>query len=430
MSNDVPASVLRLRELRDELRAQSRSLKLSALEGGAFGPEDEYDGKGLKAGIEACYVDLSALLRAPNQLLLSSTHGERVRVAQATEQLVDALDASDFEASASAMDALKPELRSLQARWLPERHDEFLEGVDALHQRAALISSAVRESQDVLDDVDSVREDARATNAEVASQRDDVQVKVQAIDDALSQARASIEEASSLVARARGEQEEVSSILTQANQHADVVEGFADRVVAREEQLDAQETRTKRFDERLEALETERASALEEAQALIDEARRALQYTTAQGLSASFTEQYIAARDSTAPKWWILSSAWLLLSAVVVGQSAFTASELSLGIVLMRFTLVPVLVGAAAFCAAQYTKHRAVVEDYAYKAVLAKSIVGFSEQLAGESSANEEQKLFIQSVLAQIHQDPLRKKRSAISEALSAIGGGSRKSSG
>ena len=38
-------------------------------------------------------------------------------------------------------------------------------------------------------------------------------------------------------------------------------------------------------------------------------------------------------------------------------------------------------IAGAIFCANQYIRQKNVIEDYTYKMVLAKSIVGFSEQL-------------------------------------------------
>ena len=68
-----------------------------------------------------------------------------------------------------------------------------------------------------------------------------------------------------------------------------------------------------------------------------------------------------------------------------------------------------ILIAAAWFCAGQYVKQRNIAEDYAYKAALAKSMVGFSEQLSTESDKGAEYSYFIRSVLSEMLNDPLRK---------------------
>ena len=50
------------------------------------------------------------------------------------------------------------------------------------------------------------------------------------------------------------------------------------------------------------------------------------------------------------------------------------------------------------------------LDNYTYKMVLAKSIVGFSEQLNNGHDNSVEYKNYIQLALSEIHQDPLRKR--------------------
>ena len=68
--------------------------------------------------------------------------------------------------------------------------------------------------------------------------------------------------------------------------------------------------------------------------------------------------------------------------------------------------MIPLTLAGAMFCARQYVKQKNLIEDYAYKTVLAKSIVAFSEELRqGESNNYSE---YISVMLKEIHQDPLR----------------------
>ncbi len=63
------------------------------------------------------------------------------------------------------------------------------------------------------------------------------------------------------------------------------------------------------------------------------------------------------------------------------------------------------------FCISQYNKQKTIIEDYAYKTVIAKAIVGFSEQIKKNQNENtDEYVTYMKTALAEIHQDPLRKR--------------------
>ncbi len=82
-------------------------------------------------------------------------------------------------------------------------------------------------------------------------------------------------------------------------------------------------------------------------------------------------------------------------------------------IILGRILLLPIPITGAVFCANQYTKQKNIIEDYAYKQTIAKSVVGFSEQLKknGKDEDNSEYVDYIRKALAEIHKDPLRSRK-------------------
>lgn len=78
-----------------------------------------------------------------------------------------------------------------------------------------------------------------------------------------------------------------------------------------------------------------------------------------------------------------------------------------------RILLIPIALWTAWFCAKQYTKRKNLVDDYAYKMVLTKSLVGFSETLLDvKGETNEWYQIFIKKVLDEIMKDPLRERYS------------------
>lgn len=73
-----------------------------------------------------------------------------------------------------------------------------------------------------------------------------------------------------------------------------------------------------------------------------------------------------------------------------------------------RLSMIPFTIYAAIFCSQQYVKQKNLVEDYAYKSVLSKSIIAFSEEL--RKNDPEKYTEYLSTVLREIHHDPLRKR--------------------
>src|SRR5690606_28599867 len=104
-------------------------------------------------------------------------------------------------------------------------------------------------------------------------------------------------------------------------------------------------------------------------------------YKTAEGLSASFDAQYTDAKDNRKLNRWIIGAAISLGVTLALGLFVLMTIQDEWFIVLGRILLLPIPISAAIFCSQQYVKQKNIIEDYAYKTTIAKSIVGFSEQL-------------------------------------------------
>lgn len=73
--------------------------------------------------------------------------------------------------------------------------------------------------------------------------------------------------------------------------------------------------------------------------------------------------------------------------------------------------MLPLAWAAAWFCSSQYLKQKTLIEDYGYKLVLAQSLVGFSEEfLKYKDDESEAYKVYVEKVLNQLLQDPLRSR--------------------
>ena len=121
-----------------------------------------------------------------------------------------------------------------------------------------------------------------------------------------------------------------------------------------------------------------------------------------------FNERYAETKSDRQRKFWIVAAAVLVAGAVALGIWITWDTKVTLAVVAGRVSLIPILIAGAWFCAHQYVKLANISEEYAYKSVLSKSIVGFSEQMSRDNDAESDHSHYIRTVLAEIHTNPLR----------------------
>lgn len=337
-----------------DLRAQRNNIKTALQElrkkvkdsGEKYGDEQEYTVGDLLVEIDSILIDVLALTRAPRQFVQKSAYIERKQLLQSLENLHTGMTHENPNKLASAIDEIKPVLRDLSIRYTDERLEALNEHVNEIQQTSSNLSQHI------------------AT-----------------IEDHVNTSR----------------------------NHMDTIEDFSRKITDRELRLENQNETTVQYQNRLEEFETEHQQHISEAKELIESAKRALEYKTAEGLSAAFTAQYIKADNGWSKFGWISGAIVSITAAVLLGIQITTEQNISVETVIGRISLLPILIGAAWFSAGQYVKQKNIAEDYAYKAVLAKSIVGFSERLSSENDDGQNHSYYVRKVLDQIHQDPLRK---------------------
>lgn len=122
-------------------------------------------------------------------------------------------------------------------------------------------------------------------------------------------------------------------------------------------------------------------------------------------LGKFFDDQYNESKKSV---WlWLVACGVLLLSAVGACGWALWHFEKNFEILYLvsRLSVVPLILGGLWFCANQYIKQKHIIEDYAYKRVLALSMVSFRNEINDVSPEGVSE--YIKSVLKQLHQPPL-----------------------
>ena len=182
------------------------------------------------------------------------------------------------------------------------------------------------------------------------------------------------------------------------------------------------ETFSRNIDEyknRISSLES-RAKAIVEKEKTISElirsAEQALNLKSAEGISAAFASQYEKASCRKIAIFWLSASSLFVIAAIgitiwlVLGDCNIE-SNFGISAIIARIVAVAITVTAATFCAKQYVKQKNIAEDHAYKAVLSKSIIAFTDKLKEKSGDNSNIVAeYLQQVLAEIHQDPLRQR--------------------
>ena len=191
---------------------------------------------------------------------------------------------------------------------------------------------------------------------------------------------------------------------------------FITRIDEREQTLAKQAVSTTTYESKLNEYTQEHITKLEDAKQLIEEAKTALHYKNAEGLSAAFSHQLDTASNKHARLWWLGVAIIFILATLFIGIWIVTGwglnestdqNQMILNLV-GRLSMIPFTIAGAIFCANQYTKQKNIIEDYAYKTTIAKSIIAFSEEL--RSKDPERYAEYISTILREIHQDPLRKR--------------------
>ena len=405
---DTP-TIIKLRELRDELRMSTRSIKTADYAGQQYGQEQEYTAKGIVAGLGAITTDLSALIQKPAKFIQMSTHAERTQLSQIFTNIQSYAIAKNLAQLAILIDQVKPLLRAYGIRHSTERKDEFVQHIDELQKKSILLSGHIDDFQEVKKAGDALHEEISQIHDKLTAQLNTLNEKEIELDSQITQTEASREKLENLLETDQTRSQEIESLLTESKSHRELIDSFSKKVSQRERQLETQENKSAEFEQLLGDYKNEHEKYLAEAKILIENAKIALEYKTAEGLSAAFIEKYKEAKDDRSTQNWIIASGAFLAIAVGIGIWIVWEKHLEIEVIVGRVSLLPILIAGAWFSAGQYIKKQNIAEDYAYKSVLAKSLVGFSDQLSSESKRGEEYSHYIKSVLSEIHNDPLRK---------------------
>jgi len=403
------SSIEQLIEIKDELRKSLPNIKVSEFGDSKYGPENEYTAKGVIAGLDALITDLASLTKAPTKFIQASNHNERTQLVQIFRKSLTDVNNKNLASIAESIDQIKPLMRVYGVRQNGDRKEEFVSHIDELQRKALEFTENLGTFSETINSLDNIKSQIDAYHGNLKERLSQLESEEGRLQKLIEEIEEKNEKINSLLDKFAKQSVEIESLLTDSRSHEEIIDSFSKKVIQREDQLKEQEHRTEKFNEALAQYKYIQEKYLEEASELIESAKIALEYKTAEGLSAAFTEKYNESKNDGSTKGWIIASALFLIAAIGIGIWTVSEKDLEIEAIVARVSLIPMLIAGAWFGASQYIKQKNLAEDYAYKSVLTKSMVGFSEQLSGDKRKGEEYTHYIKSVLNEIHNDPLRR---------------------
>ena len=384
------------------------------LEAALYGDETEYSVNGIVAGVRNILSDIRFLVNSHNLFIKLSTLNERNQILNELSNLNSFLSANRVTNVTSSLDQLKLLLRTYNLRIDRQRYLDFNTAIDELCRKAVSLSDEIESVKGKLVDSETTytlivekKDEFKKILAELIEQKNSFAEDFDVFKSETSDFR-------DLANNALANSRTISTNLAATNDAKDTFDEFIEKIDERENQLDNQKRATEEYVAKLQDFTKSYKEKLDEVQNLIEKSKQALQFTTAEGMSAAFASHY-----QNADKWYYkagwLSGAFffviitLLIGAwIVIGYGVEHREDTMWFSLIGRLSMIPFTIYAAIFCSQQYVKQKNLVEDYAYKSVLAKSIIAFSEEL--RKNDQEKYTEYLSTVLREIHQDPLRKR--------------------
>ncbi len=408
-------SIQTIREKRDEIREKIKTLNLRNYENQRFGTENEYTYKSLIEGVESLLTDLSTLTQYENKFIKLSNYSERKQIA---DNLINILSYLESPTNLyNYIENLKIILRTYNIRNFSENLIQFEEEIDDIKITRIELEEVLSISNELEEkiieksyEIDKLYDEADEKFEKVQEKFKEIKNELELISKETEIVSGLNEDLEEIKEKAESNLTEITDIRTKSESNQKLIENFATKVQDRDNRLTELEQKIIENNKALLKYEDERKALLKEAEALIESAKTALNYKTAEGLSASFSEQYKNSNKTWISAGWIIGAIFCLL--ITLGLGIWILHNINEDnkwyFIVGRFLLLPMPIIGAIFCANQYTKQKNITEDYAYKTVIAKSIVGFSEQLKKNSTDNSEYITYIAKALEEIHKDPLR----------------------
>ncbi|RMZ59966.1 hypothetical protein D1632_10230 [Chryseobacterium nematophagum] len=419
-------SITRIRQLRDDIKQDIKNVDSLSFKDQTFGSEKEYTYKGLIANVETLLTDLSTLTKNENQFIKFSTYQERNSLSNILQNIKSFIHTPGN--LYAQVDELKVNLRSFNIRYFEDRFIEFNKEMEEVtiikinlqedkFEIQKEIDEIKKKAKEIINKQEESKEKLMILDAEIK----DLQKKKEGLEEEIILLESKNEEIEKLKKSSTDFNETIKTSFNEATSNEKVIKNFATNIQKSEDRLTNLLVKMDDNEEQLKNYAQERESLLIDAEKMLDSARQALNYSTAQGISAAFDTQHTNSKGFLKVGIWLFMA--LIFMGFIIGISCWILSGQSIetNVLIGRILMIPILSIGLYFCTSQYKKQKTIIEDYAYKTVIAKAIVGFSEQIKKNENENtDEYVTYMKTALAEIHQDPLRKRSNNYSKSSSS----------
>jgi len=338
---------------------------------------------------------LSYLVKSNNLFFNISTQGDRTNIYNTLNNLNSYFSWSNFNYIVSHLDTLKTYIRNYNPIVLSKK--DFL--------------------SDVWNDILEIQGNSKVSSSLLDKINSDIKLKEEIIEK-LEKLEDDYNDLDSKLEIISEKKEEIIKMTTDAEANKKIIDNFSSNIEKREEDIVKLKNKTSEYEEKLKVFKNENEENLKIADNLIKSAKKALKYKTAEWISASIQTQYEEAKKETTT-WWITLAILFILITLWLWIWLLSGKDLWIEIVIWRLALLPITIWGAIFSANQYVRQKNIIEDYAYKLVLVKSIIWFSEELLKvKENTNYWYQRYIAKTLDELLQDPLRDKSNKKNETI------------
>ena len=395
-----------INQIKDLINQIEEKITEVILVDGQYGPEQEYTHQTLLDRLTSILTDLKTLTENPVYFLDLSTHQERTNIHSHLQNCLANL--SNPEQLEKEIAAIKQVVRPFNIRHTQERFQVANNKLTELDQALSKLRQDIKIAEQNKTQANETLKSSLRIHSTLEQQQQDLTKK-------LSQAGTQIQESQNYA-------EAISQLKNTVDSQKPVVDTFVQKISEREQQLENQKTKTDTYNSQLIKFTDEHKKRLQEAEELIAKAKTALGYKQAGGISAAFRTRLDGLENVTlwknANTYWLIVAisfsfivVWLgydFIQAIKNITDTAGADGISLKLIAARFLVLTLPATVSVFCAGQYIKNRNITEDYAYKTILAQSIIGFSEQLKSNDQSDSSYQNYVKKMLDEIHQHPLR----------------------
>lgn len=407
-------SIKSLQQTAEALAVKLKAVDGSLFQGETYGLENEYVYKGLIAGLKNLNTDIFALTQNHDNFISISTNTERIEINELLIRCSDNLESPDI--LATNLDELKKALRPLQVRTSKFRAVEFLKEINNLRleserliQLTKELSENKRLSEEIFAEVSNYKTKIESKISEIKNSEIEIVKHLESLDEKIIDLDQKYENYTNSVLTLEESKREVDEVTVEIKSNEKVINNYIQKLSDKEAQLESLENKTKLYEKLMLAFEQEHSDKMKTIGETIIKSRQALNYATADGLSAAFQSQYEKELKSK-PWLWMVGASINLLGTIALGIIILFYTPSNIPSLIARIAILPFPVIGAIFCANQYTKIINVIHDYAYKAAITKSIVGFSDQLLSSDKTGSLYPDYLKQALNEIYKDPLRKR--------------------